>query len=166
MRRRADGFALILVIWALVLLATVATGFAAAVRHETRSAGDLASLARAEAIAAAAVRHAALALASTDPDFRWQADAQLREIPWPDARVEVRVRSENARIEERYSLSEDGNTLSAVITVHDPANYLRPPVRRRQWVRNDMLLGSRGSNCRISLAQSRRPARILAISMK
>jgi hypothetical protein len=45
--------------------------------------------------------------------------------------------SENARIEERYSLSEDGNTLSAVITVHDPENYLRPPVRRRQWLRND-----------------------------
>lgn len=45
--------------------------------------------------------------------------------------------SENARIEERYTLSEDGNTLSAVITVHDPENYLRPPVRRRQWVRND-----------------------------
>ena len=99
MKRRADGFALILVIWALVLLATVASGFAAAVRHETRSAGDLASLARSEAIAAAAVRLAALALASTDPDIRWQADAQLREIPWPDARVGVRVRSENARID-------------------------------------------------------------------
>lgn len=45
--------------------------------------------------------------------------------------------SENARIEERYSLSEDGNTLSAVITVHDPKYYARPPVRRRRWVRND-----------------------------
>ncbi len=28
-------------------------------------------------------------------------------------------------------------TLSAVLTVHDPENYLRPPVRRRQWQRND-----------------------------
>lgn len=45
--------------------------------------------------------------------------------------------SENARIEERYSLSEDGNTLSAVITVHDSDNYERPPVRRRQWKRDD-----------------------------
>ena len=43
--------------------------------------------------------------------------------------------SENARIEERYSLSEDGNTLSAVLTVFDPDNYARPPVRRRRWVR-------------------------------
>jgi len=45
--------------------------------------------------------------------------------------------SENARIEERYALSDDGNTLTAVITVHDPEYYSRPPVRRRQWVRND-----------------------------
>lgn len=45
--------------------------------------------------------------------------------------------SENAAIEERYSLSEDGNTLTAVITVDDPEYYSRPPVRRRQWVRND-----------------------------
>jgi hypothetical protein len=46
--------------------------------------------------------------------------------------------SENARIEERYSLSDDGNTLTLVVTVHDPENYYRPPVRRRQWKRDDM----------------------------
>lgn len=45
--------------------------------------------------------------------------------------------SENARIVERYDLSEDGNTLTAVITVYDPENYERPPVRRRMWRRND-----------------------------
>ncbi len=45
--------------------------------------------------------------------------------------------SEDAMIEERYSLSEDGSTLSAVIIVHDPQNYARPPIRRRRWVRNN-----------------------------
>ena len=45
--------------------------------------------------------------------------------------------SENARIEERYSLGEDGDTLNAVITVFDSEYYSRPPVRRRQWQRND-----------------------------
>ena len=44
--------------------------------------------------------------------------------------------SENARIEERYDLSEDGNTLTLVVTVHDPENYSRPPVRRRMWRRD------------------------------
>jgi hypothetical protein len=45
--------------------------------------------------------------------------------------------SENARVEERYSLSEDGDTMIAVITVFDPDNYSHPPVRRRQWQRNN-----------------------------
>ena len=45
--------------------------------------------------------------------------------------------SENARIDERYELSEDGNTLTLVVTVHDPENYYRPPVRRRQWKRDN-----------------------------
>jgi hypothetical protein len=44
--------------------------------------------------------------------------------------------SEGARMHERYSLSEDGNTLSAVITLLDPKNYKQPPIRRRKWVRN------------------------------
>jgi hypothetical protein len=44
--------------------------------------------------------------------------------------------SENARLEEVYTLSEDGQRLSAVITLHDPENYKRPPVRRRAWTRN------------------------------
>lgn len=44
--------------------------------------------------------------------------------------------SENARIEERYDLSEDGSALTLVVTVHDPENYSRPPVRRRMWRRD------------------------------
>jgi len=45
--------------------------------------------------------------------------------------------SENARIVERYNLSDDGNTLTLVATVYDEDYYNRPPVRRRQWQRND-----------------------------
>jgi len=44
--------------------------------------------------------------------------------------------SENATIEERYSLSDDGQTLTALIIVDDPDSYQRQPIRRRQWVRN------------------------------
>ena len=44
--------------------------------------------------------------------------------------------SEQARMEEVYSLSDDGQTLRAVITLHDPDNYERPPVRRRAWRRD------------------------------
>lgn len=43
--------------------------------------------------------------------------------------------SEQARLEEVYTLSEDGQTMTAVITLHDPDNYKRPPIRRRAWTR-------------------------------
>ena len=45
--------------------------------------------------------------------------------------------SENAKIVERYRLSNGGNRLSMVMTLHDPENYERPPIRRRVWTRND-----------------------------
>ena len=45
--------------------------------------------------------------------------------------------SDNAVIVERYRLSQDGSRLSMVMTLHDPDNYLRPPIRRRVWTRND-----------------------------
>jgi hypothetical protein len=44
--------------------------------------------------------------------------------------------SENALMHEVYTLSEDGQRLDAVITLHDPENYERPPIRRRAWTRN------------------------------
>jgi len=44
--------------------------------------------------------------------------------------------SDGARMHERYSLSDDGQRLSAVITLLDPENYKVPPIRRREWVRN------------------------------
>ena len=44
---------------------------------------------------------------------------------------------ENTRIVERYFLSNDGNRLNLVMHMHDPGNYVRPPIRRRAWDRND-----------------------------
>lgn len=44
--------------------------------------------------------------------------------------------SDGARMHEKYTLSEDGNSLHAVITLIDPENYKEPPIRRRKWVKN------------------------------
>lgn len=71
---------------------------------------------------------------------RWEGgtlviDTTLLERTVRDFRGELI--SENARIEERYTLSDDGETLAAVITVFDPENYARPPVRRRMWKKNN-----------------------------
>jgi len=71
---------------------------------------------------------------------RWEGSTLVIETSLLDKTVRDfrgELISENARIEERYTLSADSTTLTAVITVFDPENYERPPVRRRQWVRNN-----------------------------
>lgn len=45
--------------------------------------------------------------------------------------------STDTRIEERYYLTGDGRRLNVIMTMHDPGNYNRPPIRRRAWDRND-----------------------------
>ncbi len=45
--------------------------------------------------------------------------------------------SEKATTIERYQLSDNGKRLSVVLTLHDPENYERPPIRRRVWTRQD-----------------------------
>ena len=42
--------------------------------------------------------------------------------------------SENSRMLERFWLNEDG-TLSSVMELHDPENFLRPPLQRTRWAR-------------------------------
>ena len=43
--------------------------------------------------------------------------------------------SENATMTERYRLSHGGNRLSVILTLNDPDNYERAPIRRRAWTR-------------------------------
>ena len=45
--------------------------------------------------------------------------------------------SDKTTLEERYRLSEDGNRLTLVLTMNDPDHYLRQPIRRRVWTRQD-----------------------------
>lgn len=88
-----------LVIWALVLMSSLATGFALGVRHEIRVAGDLASMAQAEAASLAALHKAILAISDPDPDKQWLADSSVRRIAWGEAAVTVQVQAENGRID-------------------------------------------------------------------
>lgn len=41
--------------------------------------------------------------------------------------------SENSRVVERMSLSDDGETLRSELTLYDPENYRRPITRHRAW---------------------------------
>lgn len=97
--RTQKGFALILVIWALVLLVSLGSGFSYALRHEVRAASDLETTARAEAAATAALHATVLKLAERDPDLAWQADGLKRQVRWPDANIDVTVTPESGRID-------------------------------------------------------------------
>lgn len=90
---------MILVIWGLVLLTSLATGFALAVRHEARVATDVTIMAQADAAMIAGTNQAILALASPDPENRWKADRQSHEVEWPGASIIVQVQSESGRID-------------------------------------------------------------------
>lgn len=99
MKSQCSGMALMLVIWALVLMSSLATGFALGVRHEIRVAGDLASMAHAEAAAVAALHKAVLEIASPDRERPWQADSSWHRFQWDQASVAVQVQAENGRID-------------------------------------------------------------------
>jgi len=99
-KARETGFALILVIWGLVALSSLAAGFALATRHEIRLAHDALQELNVEAAVTRALSFTFLALNRRDPEHRWQADGAVREVPGrPGELIRVRVRAESGKID-------------------------------------------------------------------
>lgn len=101
--RTERGFALVLVLWAMILLTVIGVSFGFAVRVETETGAQLADQVRAEAAATAGIRRAILGLLTNDVDLRWQSDGREYEIPWPDATLRVTIRAENGKIDLNYA---------------------------------------------------------------
>jgi general secretion pathway protein K len=105
------GLALILVLWALILLTTIGLSFGFAVRVETAMGVTLGEQVRAEAVAAAGVRRAAAGLLAEElakanqpkqaeqGGSRWKMDGRIHQIPWPEATLRASVRAESAKID-------------------------------------------------------------------
>lgn len=96
---RDRGFALVLVLWALLLLTTIGISFGYAARVETVTGNTLSDAVRAQAVAAGGVRRAIIGLLAKDEVLRWPVDGQVRAIPWPNALLRVSVRAESAKID-------------------------------------------------------------------
>lgn len=96
---RSQGFALILVIWSLVIMLGLSAGFAMAVRHEIRVANDLVDAVRIDATTLAARNLALLALNHREDEIRWLPDGQVRRLQHGGLQVAIRVRSETGRID-------------------------------------------------------------------
>lgn len=95
---RARGMALLLVLWGMTLLGVMGLAFGHATRLEVREVQAQTARWQAELIARAGVQRAILGLLDPDPATRWPADNRLQEVPWVDARLQVRVRSEAGKV--------------------------------------------------------------------
>lgn len=100
---RPQGYALLLVLWVLVLLTTLAMAFAANVRTDTRGAVSLAEQVRLRAAADGAIAYAIHRLGAGDRAADGVAGGLVYELPWPDARLTVSMVSESAKIDLNYA---------------------------------------------------------------
>lgn len=98
-RVRDRGFALVIVLWAGVLLSVIAASFAFSMRVETRLAGNLVDRARAEAIADAGIQRGILALLGEARERRWVADGRVYVLPLGEGTMHIRLVSENGKVD-------------------------------------------------------------------
>jgi len=87
-RRRNGCFALVIVLWTLVLIAFIVAHITASGRTEIRIAGNLVANAAAEAAADGAIFAAIFNLTEPKSDQRWPIDGTARELAIGNSRVE------------------------------------------------------------------------------
>ena len=96
--RQSGGFALIIVLWTLVLIAFIVAQLTSSGRTEIRIAGNLVADAVAEAADDGAIFATLFNLADPNPAQRWPLDGTVHELTIGNSRVMVRLEDEAARI--------------------------------------------------------------------
>lgn len=95
-----SGIALVLVLWVLALLSAIAGSLVFSSRTEVSMAGNLASLAQAEALADAGVYKAIHELARPQTDLqRWKGDGLIRPWNFQGTRLRVKILDESAKVD-------------------------------------------------------------------
>src|ERR1051326_341495 len=96
--RQDRGFALIIVLWTLVLIAFIVAPLTGSGRIESRIAGNLVANAVTAAAADGAVFQTIFNLSDPRPERRWIADGTEHELALGDCRLVVRASDEAGRI--------------------------------------------------------------------
>ena len=96
---RQGGFALLVVLWIVTLLALQISIFNLSVRDAGTLAGNELAMARGEALAAAGVELAASRLMEPDPEWQWSADGRVREARFGGARLYITISDEAGRLD-------------------------------------------------------------------
>ena len=92
--RDNSGFALIIVLWALVLIAIIVAHLTATGRTEIRIANNIVGNSVAQAGADGAIFEAIFNLSDPQPKQRWPVDGNTREVVIGDVRVTIRLDDE------------------------------------------------------------------------
>src|SRR6266404_5809447 len=131
--RRDDGFALIVVLWTLVLIAFIVAHVTANGRTEVRIAGNMAADATAEAADDGAMAAAIFNLLDPNPAQRWPLDGSPHELRVGGSRVMVQLRDEAGRINPNSASPE---LLEALLGVagSDPGSARQLALAIREWV--------------------------------
>ena len=98
MWRRSGGFALLIVLWTLVLIAFIVARMTASGRTEIRIAGNLVADAVASAADDGAIYSAIFNQMDPNPDGRWPLNGRPRELTIGSSRVMVQLEDEAGRI--------------------------------------------------------------------
>jgi general secretion pathway protein K len=96
------GFALLIVLWVLVLIAFITAHVTASGRTEIRIAGNLSANAAAQAAADGGIYQAIFNLSDPRPERRWALDRAAHEVQIGRSRVTLQLEDEDARINPSY----------------------------------------------------------------
>jgi general secretion pathway protein K len=97
-QEKAEGFALILVVWFLVLVAAIGAYLVANGRAETKIAHNVRAAASAEALADAGIARVVINQTDTEIANRWKLDGASHAIVLPSGRIEIRLADETRKI--------------------------------------------------------------------
>ena len=133
MYQRDGGFALIVVLWTLVLIAFIVTHIAGSGRTESRIAGNLVANAVTAAAADGAVFQTIFKLTDPRPERRWTPDGKAHELAIGDCHSVVGVSDDAGRINPSLAAPA---ILEALLraTGSDPGSARRLASAIGEWV--------------------------------
>src|SRR5690242_19017562 len=130
---RSSGFALLIVLWTLVLVAFIVGRITATGRTEVRIAGNLLANTVAEAAADGGIFEAIFNLTASTSDQNWAIDEAVHELAVGDSRVAVRLRDEAGWINPNWASPTLLESLMRV-TGSDPDSARQLAIAIGEWV--------------------------------
>jgi general secretion pathway protein K len=103
LRRGGRGFALLLVLWGLILLGLIAASFLRETRVSTTLARNVVENAKAEALADAGVQRAILGLIDSDPVTAWRADGRVYRFAIGEGTIKIKIQDEGGKIDLNHA---------------------------------------------------------------